>query len=92
MAAITKAQTSKRDGQVTEESRHNLGVDDLAGIWAKVTPRPKRRASELARDELRAMREERRGEDGHESAPWGAGSRQDATEMRPLGSGVRTWR
>jgi hypothetical protein len=64
MAVMAKAQTSKRDRQVTEESHRNLGIDDLAGIWAKVTPAPEDEGLDLAGGELRAMREERRGEDG----------------------------
>jgi hypothetical protein len=60
---IKAARTGKRDSQVIEESlRRDLGVDDLADIWAKVTPAPEDEGLELAGDELRAMRRERRGE------------------------------
>jgi gamma-glutamyl:cysteine ligase YbdK (ATP-grasp superfamily) len=62
---IKAARTGKRDSQVIEESlRRDLGVDDLAEIWAKVTPASEEGGLELARDELRAMRRERRGKDG----------------------------
>jgi len=62
---IKAARTGKRDSQVIEESlRRDLGVDDLADIWAKVTPTSEDEGLELARDELRAMRRERRGEGG----------------------------
>jgi hypothetical protein len=50
---------------VIEESlRRDLGVDDLAKVWAKVAPAPEDEGLELARDELQAMRRERRGEGG----------------------------
>lgn len=62
---IKAARTGKRDSQVIEESlRRDLGVDDLADIWAKVTPVSEDEGLELAGDELRAMRRERRGEGG----------------------------
>lgn len=62
---IKAARTGKRDSQVIEESlRRDLGVDALAEIWAKVTPASEDEGLELARDELRAMRRERRGEGG----------------------------
>jgi hypothetical protein len=54
-----------RTTQVIEESlRRDLGVDDLAEIWAKVTPATEDESLELARYELRAMRREKRGEGG----------------------------
>jgi gamma-glutamyl:cysteine ligase YbdK (ATP-grasp superfamily) len=62
---IKAARTGQRDSQVIEESlRRDLGVDDLAEIWAKVTPASEEEGLELARDELLAMRRERRGEGG----------------------------
>lgn len=62
---IKAARTGRRDSQVIEESlRRDLGVDDLADIWAKVAPAPEDEGFELARDELRAMRRERRGKGG----------------------------
>jgi hypothetical protein len=62
---IKAARTGQRDSQVIEESlRRDLGVDDLAEIWAKVTPASEDESRRLARDELRAMRRERRGEGG----------------------------
>lgn len=62
---IKAARTGKRDSQVIEESlRRDLGIDDLADLWAKVTPAPEEEGLELAEDELRAMRRERRGEGG----------------------------
>jgi len=60
---IKAARTGKRDSQVIEESlRRDLGVDDLADLWAKVTPASEEEGLKLARDELRAMRRERRDE------------------------------
>jgi len=60
---IKAARTGKRDSQVIEESlRRDLGVDDLAEIWAKVTPIAGDEGMDLATDELRALRKERRGE------------------------------
>lgn len=60
---IKAARTGRRDSQVIEESlRRDLGLDDLAEIWAKVTPASEKESMELATDELRAMRRERRGE------------------------------
>lgn len=62
---IKAARTGKRDSQVIEESlRRDLGLDALAEIWAKVTPVSEEKGLELAASELRAMREERRGEGG----------------------------
>lgn len=62
---IKAARTGKRDSQVIEESlRRDLGLDDLAEIWAKVTPIGEDEGLRLAEDELRAMRRERRGEGG----------------------------
>lgn len=60
---IKAARTGKRDSQVIEESlRRDLGLDDLAEIWAKVTPAAEDEGFEIAADELRAMRRERRDE------------------------------
>ncbi len=60
---IKAARTGKRDSQVIEESlRRDLGIDDLADIWARVTPASEDEGFELAGDELRALRRERRGE------------------------------
>jgi gamma-glutamyl:cysteine ligase YbdK (ATP-grasp superfamily) len=62
---IKAARTGKRDSQVIEESlRRDLGLDELAQIWAKVTPASEAEGLELARDELRGMRRERRGKGG----------------------------
>ena len=62
---IKAARTGKRDSQVIEESlRRDLGLDDLAEIWAKVTPAEEEQGMDLAGEELRAMRKERRGEGG----------------------------
>ena len=62
---IKAARTGKRDSQVIEESlRRDLGLDDLAEIWAKVTPAPEGKGMKLVSSELRAMRKERRGEGG----------------------------
>jgi gamma-glutamyl:cysteine ligase YbdK (ATP-grasp superfamily) len=62
---IKAARTGQRDSQVIEESlRRDLGIDALAEIWAKVTPVSEDEGLELASDELRAMRRERRGEGG----------------------------
>jgi gamma-glutamyl:cysteine ligase YbdK (ATP-grasp superfamily) len=62
---IKAARTGKRDSQVIEESlRRDLGLDDLAEIWAKVTPAAEDKGMGLAADELHAMRRERRGEGG----------------------------
>ena len=49
---------------IEESLRRDLGVDDLADLWAKVTPASEEEGPELAGDELRAMRRERRGEGG----------------------------
>lgn len=62
---IRAARTGKRDSEVIEESlRRDLGLDDLAEIWAKVTPATEGEGMDLAADELHAMRRERRGEGG----------------------------
>jgi predicted transcriptional regulator len=62
---IRAARTGRRDSQVIEEAiRRDLGLDDLAEIWAGVTPAGEDEGMDLATDELRAMREERRGEGG----------------------------
>ncbi|HSK50015.1 MAG TPA: hypothetical protein VK889_05905 [Solirubrobacterales bacterium] len=62
---IKAARTGKRDSQVIEESlRRDLGLDDLAEIWAKVTPATEEEGLALAADELRATRRERRDEGG----------------------------
>ncbi len=62
---IKAARTGKRDSEVIEESlRRDLGLDDLAQLWAKVTPAVEDEGMELAYDELHAMREERRAEGG----------------------------
>jgi gamma-glutamyl:cysteine ligase YbdK (ATP-grasp superfamily) len=62
---VKAARTGKRDSQVIEESlRRDLGLDDLAEIWARVTPATEEEGFEIAADELRAMRRERRGEGG----------------------------
>lgn len=62
---VKAARTGKRDSQVIEESlRRDLGINDLADLWAKVTPASEEEGLKLAEDELRAMRRERRGEGG----------------------------
>lgn len=62
---IKAARTGKRDSEVIEESlRRDLGLDDLAQLWAKVTPAPEEEGMKVAYDELRAMRRERRAEGG----------------------------
>ncbi len=62
---LKAARTGKRDSQVIEESlRRDLGLDDVAEIWAKVTPATEEEGVVLATDELRAMRKERRVEGG----------------------------
>lgn len=62
---IKAARTGKRDSQVIEEAiRRDLGLDDLAEIWAKVTPATEDEGMDLATGELRAMRKERRGDGG----------------------------
>lgn len=62
---IKAARSGKRDSQVIQESlRRDLGLDDLAELWAKVTPASEEEGVALATDELRAMRKERRGEGG----------------------------
>lgn len=59
---IKAARTGKRDSQVIEESlRRDLGLDDLAEIWAKVTPAGEVEGQKIAAAELRAARKERRG-------------------------------
>jgi hypothetical protein len=58
---IKAARTGKRDSKVIEESlRRDLGLDDLKGIWARVTAAPEREGMDLAAAELHAMRRERR--------------------------------
>ncbi len=49
---------------IEEAIRRDLGLDDLAEIWATVTPTSEDEGMDLAADELRAMRKERRGEGG----------------------------
>lgn len=62
---VKAARTGKRDSQVIEEAiRRDLGLDDLAEIWARVTPTPEDEGMDLAYEELDAMRRERRGEGG----------------------------
>jgi gamma-glutamyl:cysteine ligase YbdK (ATP-grasp superfamily) len=62
---IKAARTGKCDSQVIEESlRRDFGLDDLAEIWAEVSPAAEAVGMTLATDELRAIREERRGEGG----------------------------
>ncbi len=62
---IKAARTGKRDSQVIEESlRRDLGIDDLAKIWARVTPAPEEKGMKFAASELRALRKERREEGG----------------------------
>jgi gamma-glutamyl:cysteine ligase YbdK (ATP-grasp superfamily) len=62
---IKAARTGKRDSQVIEEAlRRDLGLDDLAAIWARVNPATEEKGLDLAAEELRAMREERRGKGG----------------------------
>lgn len=62
---IKAARTGKRDSQVIEESlRRDLGLDALAELWSKVTPASEEESMNLAYDELRAMREERRAQGG----------------------------
>ena len=58
---VKAARTGKRNSQVIEESlRRDLGVDDLAETWTNVTPAAEEAGMELATDELRAMRREKR--------------------------------
>lgn len=62
---IKAARTGKRDSQVIEEAlRRDLGLDDLAEIWARVTPAAEEEGANLAAEELQAVREERRGKGG----------------------------
>lgn len=62
---IKAARTGKRDSQVIEESlRRDLGLDELATLWAKVTPVAEEEGMNLAYEELHTMREERRAEGG----------------------------
>jgi gamma-glutamyl:cysteine ligase YbdK (ATP-grasp superfamily) len=62
---IKAARTGKRDSQVIEESlRRDLGLDDLAALWAEVTPVSEDEGLKLAYEELHEMREERRAEGG----------------------------
>jgi gamma-glutamyl:cysteine ligase YbdK (ATP-grasp superfamily) len=58
---IKAARTGKRDSQVIEESlRRDLGLDDLADIWARVRPAAEGEGMALADAELHAVREEKR--------------------------------
>jgi plasmid stability protein len=58
---IKAARTGKSDSQVIGELlRRGLGVDDLAELWAKVTPAAQEEGMDLAINELRAMRKESR--------------------------------
>ncbi|HEX6457225.1 MAG TPA: hypothetical protein VF009_11985 [Solirubrobacterales bacterium] len=62
---IKAARTGKRDSQVIEESlRRDLGLDDLAEIWSKVTPVTEKESLKLAYDELHSMRREKGDEGG----------------------------
>jgi hypothetical protein len=62
---IKAARTGNRDSQVIEEAiRRDLGLDDLAEIWAKVTPAPEEEGMKLATSELHALRKERRDKGG----------------------------
>jgi hypothetical protein len=62
---IKAARTGKRDSQVIEEAlRRDLGIDDLAAIWAKVSPAGEDEGMELAKTELHEARRERRGASG----------------------------
>jgi len=62
---VKAARTGKRDSQVIEESlRRDLGLDELASLWAKVTPAAEDQGLKVAYNELHAMREERRAEGG----------------------------
>ncbi|HEX6781950.1 MAG TPA: hypothetical protein VF125_07960 [Solirubrobacterales bacterium] len=45
---------------IEESLRRDLGLDDLAEIWAKVTPAAEGEGLAQAADELRAVRKERR--------------------------------
>lgn len=59
---IKAARTGKRDSQVIEESlRRDLGLDELAELWAKVTPADEEEGQKIAAAELRAARKEHRG-------------------------------
>ncbi len=49
---------------VEESRRRYLGVDDVADLWAEVTPAPEDESLKLAGDELRAMRMERHTKEG----------------------------
>jgi gamma-glutamyl:cysteine ligase YbdK (ATP-grasp superfamily) len=58
---VKAARTGKRDSEVIEEAiRRDLGLDDLAEIWAKVTPAEEQEGRDLAASELRAVRKEKR--------------------------------
>ena len=62
---VKAARTGESDSQVIEESlRRDVGIDDLAEIWAKVMPAPEDEGLELAEDQLRALRRESLGEGG----------------------------
>lgn len=47
-----------------ESQRRDRGVDDVADLWAEVTPAPEKEGLELAGGELRSMRRERHVEEG----------------------------
>lgn len=46
------------------KARTTVTLNDLAQIWAKVTPAPEEEGIALATDELRAVRKERRDDGG----------------------------
>ncbi|HVY77198.1 MAG TPA: GNAT family N-acetyltransferase [Solirubrobacterales bacterium] len=49
---------------VEESRRQDLGVDDVADLWAEITPASEDESLELAGDELRAMRKEKHTKEG----------------------------
>jgi hypothetical protein len=49
---------------VEESRRRDPGVDDVADLWAEVTPAPENESLKLAGDELRSMRRERHTKEG----------------------------
>lgn len=49
---------------VEESRRRDLGVDDVADLWAEVTPAPEGESLKLAENELRAMRREKHTKEG----------------------------
>jgi hypothetical protein len=62
---IKAARTGKRDSQVIEEAlRRDLGIGDLAAIWAKVSPADEDEGMELASAELHKARRKRRDPSG----------------------------